>query len=251
MRLAMPSQASVGRPVAGSSAAGVVPAMACQTAASLARAPARPSSNRPAASATALMAPALAPLMPSKDEAVAFQERVEHAPGEGAMGAAALESQVQRRPSAIAGSERQERSRERHLPIAVSHAALIGRAYEYRCRPRDCSDAAHTTRLVAVDSCLRWNDKRCAGPESRRGRAPTVCSLCGIRLLPCPAAPMMLQRTRAPWPARRSFQALILHCTTNGQRPDGGPNAKSGRAGGPGGEPPARPSQQRLVVGLT
>jgi len=53
-------------------------------------------------------------------EAVALQEGIEHAPGESAVGAAALQSQVQGLPAAIVWCRRHERSGERHRPIAIS-----------------------------------------------------------------------------------------------------------------------------------
>ena len=58
------------------------------------RAPSRPPAARPSANATAFKAPALVAVIPSKASRVFFQQTIEHAPGEGAVTAAALKSEV-------------------------------------------------------------------------------------------------------------------------------------------------------------
>ncbi len=57
-------------------------------------APSAPPSRKPSARSTAFIAPALVPLMPSMSKPPVLEQRVEHAPGEGAMRAAALQREV-------------------------------------------------------------------------------------------------------------------------------------------------------------
>ena len=64
-----------------------------QNVSSALRAPSIPPSSQPSTITTAFIAPALAPVIASTAEAAVFEEGVEHAPREGAVGPAALQGQ--------------------------------------------------------------------------------------------------------------------------------------------------------------
>ena len=92
---------------------------------SLARAPSRPPSARPEAKTAAFIAPALAPLIAPISIALVFDQRVEDAPGVGAVRAAALKREIDDLDGA-SGSEPWPGQGSRRRPAAVDREIGAG-----------------------------------------------------------------------------------------------------------------------------
>ena len=122
----------------------------------LAARPRAPPSSQPSASTTAFIAPALVPVMRLDLEAPVLEERVEHAPGEGAMRAAALQREIDRLLAAGPASLRAAAgARMAFITAAVQPPSIeqIG-AGDLTRRRRSTGRRASAATCSTVTNCL-------------------------------------------------------------------------------------------------